>query len=97
MKKATDYRQHATECRTLAQQMKPGEQREQLLEIARTWDKLAEERERADRYTRATCHAYNTTVTLALEPDERWSLASDHHAPLSHSGCSVPRQCPRGS
>ena len=43
MKKASEYRQHAEECRTLASQMK-GEQREQLLEMARTWDKLADER-----------------------------------------------------
>ena len=49
MKKASDYRQHAAECHALAQRMKPGDQREQLLEMARTWDKLAEERERADR------------------------------------------------
>ena len=49
MKKVSDYRQHAAECRALAQQMKPADQRERLLEMARTWDKLAEERERADR------------------------------------------------
>ena len=35
--------EHAEECRTIAKQMKD-EQREQLLEMARTWDKLAEER-----------------------------------------------------
>ena len=43
MRKASEYREHAEECRALASQMK-GEQREQLLEMARTWDKLAEER-----------------------------------------------------
>ena len=43
MKKASEYRLHAEECRTLASQMK-GEQREQLLEMARTWDQLAQER-----------------------------------------------------
>src|ERR687897_804180 len=41
--KTTEYREHAEECRTLAAQMK-GEQREHLLDMARTWDKLAEER-----------------------------------------------------
>ena len=43
MKKASEYRQHAAECRALANQMQ-GQQREQLLEMARTWDKLAEDR-----------------------------------------------------
>jgi hypothetical protein len=43
MKKASEYRRHAEECRSLARSM-TGEQRDQLLEMARTWDKLAEER-----------------------------------------------------
>jgi hypothetical protein len=43
VKKASEYREHAEERRTLAAQMK-GEQREHLLDMARTWDKLAEER-----------------------------------------------------
>ncbi len=45
MKTASEYRQHAAECRTLANQMPAGEQREQLLEMARTWDSLADTRE----------------------------------------------------
>jgi len=44
MKKASEYRQHADECRAMAGQTKPGPERDQLLEMARTWDKLAEER-----------------------------------------------------
>ncbi len=44
MKKASEYRQHAKECRAMANQSKPGPQRDQLLEMARTWEKLAEER-----------------------------------------------------
>lgn len=44
MKKASEYRQHAQECRDLAKQMPQGEQRDQLLEMARTWDNLAAER-----------------------------------------------------
>ena len=44
MKKASEYRQHAEECRTLARTMKEGEHRTQLLEMAATWEKLAEER-----------------------------------------------------
>ena len=45
MKKASEYRKHAEECRALARQMKHGEYREQLLIMAETWDRLAAERE----------------------------------------------------
>jgi hypothetical protein len=44
MKKASEYRQHAQECRDLAKSMPEGPHREQLLEMARTWDNLAAER-----------------------------------------------------
>ena len=44
MKKASEYRQHANECRALAQGMEHGEQRNQLLEMASTWEKLAADR-----------------------------------------------------
>ena len=43
MKKASEYRQHAEECRALAQGMQ-GEQRDQLIEMAATWEKLAHDR-----------------------------------------------------
>ena len=43
MKKASEYRQHAIECRQLAAGME-GEQRSQLVEMAATWDRLAIER-----------------------------------------------------
>ncbi|MEO8114442.1 MAG: hypothetical protein ABI655_08680 [Phenylobacterium sp.] len=43
MKKASEYRQHADECRKLAKGMDP-EQQGQLLAMAATWDRLAEER-----------------------------------------------------
>lgn len=45
MKTAADYRKHAQECLVLANQMPSGEQREQLLEMARTWEALAKTRE----------------------------------------------------
>jgi hypothetical protein len=44
VKNTSDYRRHAKECRTLAARMKTSEQREQLLKIAATWDRLAENR-----------------------------------------------------
>lgn len=43
MKKASEYRQHADECPSLASKMQ-GEARDQLIEMATTWDKLAEDR-----------------------------------------------------
>ena len=43
MKKASEYRRHAEECRTLAKGIQ-GPQREQMLGMARTWDNLAIER-----------------------------------------------------
>ena len=48
MKKASEYREHAQECRALAQGMQ-GEQRTQLLNMAETWDRLAEDREKLIR------------------------------------------------
>ena len=44
MKKASEYRKHGEECRQLAHRMEHGEQRDQLLEMAGTWDRLAVER-----------------------------------------------------
>lgn len=42
--KVSEYRQHAEECRALAAKMTNREEREQLLAMAATWDRLAEER-----------------------------------------------------
>jgi len=44
MKKASEYRRHAEECRALAKGMAAGEHRDQLLEMAATWERLAVER-----------------------------------------------------
>lgn len=43
MKKASEYRRHAAECRKLADGMS-GAQRDQLLEMAGAWEQLARER-----------------------------------------------------
>jgi hypothetical protein len=45
MKKAHEYREHAEECRKLAQRMRTDEGRDELLKIAAHWDELAEGRE----------------------------------------------------
>jgi hypothetical protein len=44
VKKASEYRQHADECRVLASKARAGPQKDQLLEMAATWEKLAAER-----------------------------------------------------
>jgi hypothetical protein len=44
MKKASEYRQHAQDCRDLAAQMASDEQRGQMLNMAEHWDKLADDR-----------------------------------------------------
>jgi hypothetical protein len=49
MKTAAEYRKHAEECRGLAKQVAEGEHRDQLLEMARTWDNLAADREKLVR------------------------------------------------
>jgi hypothetical protein len=49
MKTAAEYRKHAEECRVLAKQVAEGEHRDQLLEMARTWDNLAADREKLVR------------------------------------------------
>jgi hypothetical protein len=44
MKKASEYRQHAQECRRLAAYMPSDDHRAQLLSIAEHWERLAEDR-----------------------------------------------------
>ncbi|WP_334163767.1 hypothetical protein [Phenylobacterium sp.] len=48
MKKASEYRQHARQCRTLAASL-DGEAPAQLLEMAATWDRMAGDRARLIR------------------------------------------------
>lgn len=47
MKKISEYRQHAKECRSLANQAFSEEHRKQLLAMAESWEVLALEREKA--------------------------------------------------
>src|ERR1700741_5238303 len=48
MERVADYRENARACRDLAVKMPPA-QREQLMEMARQWERIAEEREMALR------------------------------------------------
>ncbi len=60
MKTVAEYRQHAAECRKLAQAMPEGDARQQLITMAETWERLAEDRE----------------SRLPVEPDEAPKEAS---------------------
>lgn len=44
MKKASEYREHAQECRLLAAGMESDDQRTLMLQMAEHWDKLAVDR-----------------------------------------------------
>ena len=44
MKKASEYREHARECRALAAGMEALEQRQQLMQMAEHWERLAADR-----------------------------------------------------
>jgi hypothetical protein len=44
MRKVEDYKKHAEECRTMARNTVNEEQRQGLLQMAETWDGLAEDR-----------------------------------------------------
>jgi hypothetical protein len=45
MNKAAEWRKNAEECRALAKQIKPEKYRDQLLQMAETWDRLASQQE----------------------------------------------------
>jgi hypothetical protein len=45
MKQAAEYRQHAAECRKLALGSKTPEERQQLIQMAAAWVRMAEQRE----------------------------------------------------
>ncbi len=51
MKKISEYRHHAAECRALAAKMPVDDQRQQLLDMAANCDRLALERERSVKLT----------------------------------------------
>lgn len=46
VKKASEYRAHAQDCRVLARRMKTDAQRETLLQMAADWDEMATYRAR---------------------------------------------------
>jgi hypothetical protein len=76
MKKASEYRQHAEECRILARRMDQGIHRDQLLEMAETWERLAAERSELVR----------RHPELALEGEQREELEKEAGGPTGRAG-----------
>ena len=46
MKQAAEYREHAAQCRRLALSARNEPERQQLMEMAAAWERMATERER---------------------------------------------------
>ena len=46
MKKVSEYREHVEECMALARRARSTEEREMLLNMAKTWEELAKAREK---------------------------------------------------
>jgi phage anti-repressor protein len=87
---AAECRQQAEDCRRLAQTMTV-QQRDVLLDLARTWDLLAKDAEvhhRRDhhiqkhREVNATCPSCSRSVLLITEPDR----SEGQHAFREHCG-----------
>lgn len=76
MKKASEYRQHAKECRDLAAQMGSVEQRDQLLGMADHWEKLA-----ADRLALISRHP--ELAHLGEHEEERSWASRDREGPMA--------------
>jgi hypothetical protein len=70
MRKVEDYMKHAQECRTLARNMAPGEQRDQLLNMAQTWELLAQERRHELEKQGATSRSHNGSGEEALSESQ---------------------------
>ena len=67
MEIVAEYTKHAAECRALAKNMPHGDARDQLLEMAKTWEVLAQERERTLKAVQI--------IGLTPEPSEAKSSA----------------------
>lgn len=79
MKKASEYRQHARECRALASQMDAPERREQVLQMAEHWERLAADRlALIERHPDLVREGQETDGAAPPETDRPWTASSDH-------------------
>jgi len=81
MNKASEYRQHAHECRKLAAGMESADQRALMLQMAKHWEKLA-----ADRAELITRHP---ELAHEGERDEERSFAPIEPKPASADGITA--------
>ena len=71
MKKIKEYRQHAAECRDMAR-IAPPSYRQQLQEIADTWDQLAEARgHQLEKFKRKAGEHLGRAVGGRIRPAEK--------------------------
>jgi hypothetical protein len=70
MKKASEYRKHADECRALAKRMEQGEHRDQCFELALTWERLAEQRDITSRPGLGTTAEQSPNTTRKSNADQ---------------------------
>jgi hypothetical protein len=66
MQKVEDYRKHADECRSIARRSRSLEERDMLLNMARTWDDLA-----SHRAAQITRHQRMNAILSAPAGDEQ--------------------------
>ena len=69
MKKVEEYLGHASECRTLARAA-PQAHRQQLEDMAQTWEQLAEARKRELKKQLKAKYAAATTLGVAVPLDD---------------------------
>ena len=69
VKKVEEYLEHASECRTLARAAPQGH-RQQLEDMAQTWEQLAEARKREIKKQLKAKYAAATTLGVAVPLDD---------------------------
>ena len=97
MNKVSEYRQHAKECRVLAHRSRSSQHRDMLLDMAATWESLADDRiktagglKRIAILENADQKAVSVVSTPTPRPAPRGNFAA---APVSRSaGCGLKRR-----
>ena len=84
MNKVAEYRKNAEDCRAMARTMAPTEQRDQLLKMADTWEKLAADRANLIR-------RYPNT---AAEEDRQEQAVRDEWHAMPRPGTALQRESP---
>jgi len=67
MSKVSEYRQHAKECRVLAHKSRSSEHRDMLLNMAATWESLADDRIKTAEGLKRMQHGRAVSVARSTE------------------------------